>query len=282
MGTTGQLTRIAVGVADTPVTKALVGWAGSMAVAVEAQLTGVAAARPFIPSYSPLGSELLNYQPGVLEAARRQVEAALNKAQQVFTNALPAAATKTAWRASTADTPVAFLLQQGSGHDALVLPRQGAADAREFLLSVDPKDVVLEAGRPVIVVPPDAKTFDPSRLFIAWKPGPHARRAVVDALPYLPLAREVFICCIGEEKTLAPEADNVVRFLEGHGAVAEPAFESAGGRTDSAALLDVARRVSATFLVAGAYGQSRLREWAFGGVTRDLLDHAPLPCLFSH
>ena len=31
----------------------------------------------------------------------------------------------------------------------------------------------------------------------------------------------------------------------------------------------------ADLIVAGAYGHSRIREWAFGGVTRDLLlqDH---------
>ena len=32
----------------------------------------------------------------------------------------------------------------------------------------------------------------------------------------------------------------------------------------------------------GAYGHSRLGEWIFGGVTRDLLTKSPVCCLFSH
>jgi hypothetical protein len=33
-------------------------------------------------------------------------------------------------------------------------------------------------------------------------------------------------------------------------------------------------------IVAGAYGRSRLGEWAFGGVTRDLLTECRICCLF--
>jgi nucleotide-binding universal stress UspA family protein len=38
----------------------------------------------------------------------------------------------------------------------------------------------------------------------------------------------------------------------------------------------------ADLLVAGAYGHSRLGEWIFGGVTRDILASSPLCCLMSH
>jgi nucleotide-binding universal stress UspA family protein len=35
-------------------------------------------------------------------------------------------------------------------------------------------------------------------------------------------------------------------------------------------------------LVTGAYGHSRLGEWIFGGVTRDLLGTSSICCLMSH
>jgi nucleotide-binding universal stress UspA family protein len=35
-------------------------------------------------------------------------------------------------------------------------------------------------------------------------------------------------------------------------------------------------------LVAGAYGHSRLGEWVFGGVTRELLAESPVCGLFLH
>ncbi len=47
-------------------------------------------------------------------------------------------------------------------------------------------------------------------------------------------------------------------------------------------MLRVCEREGADLLVTGAYGHSRLREWVFGGVTRDILRTAPLCCLMSH
>ena len=47
-------------------------------------------------------------------------------------------------------------------------------------------------------------------------------------------------------------------------------------------LLRVVRKENIDLLVAGAYGHSRLGEWVFGGVTRDLLHNCPVCCLFSH
>jgi len=35
-------------------------------------------------------------------------------------------------------------------------------------------------------------------------------------------------------------------------------------------------------IVAGAWGHSRLGEWAYGGVTHDLMAESKVCCLFSH
>jgi nucleotide-binding universal stress UspA family protein len=34
--------------------------------------------------------------------------------------------------------------------------------------------------------------------------------------------------------------------------------------------------------VTGGYGHSRLGEWVFGGVTRDLLRSSPMCCFFAN
>lgn len=47
-------------------------------------------------------------------------------------------------------------------------------------------------------------------------------------------------------------------------------------------LLRFAQEQSADLIVAGAYGHSRLGEWIFGGVTRELLSNSGICCLFSH
>ena len=45
---------------------------------------------------------------------------------------------------------------------------------------------------------------------------------------------------------------------------------------------DFAREQQADLIVMGAYGHSRLREWAFGGATRDILQASSLCCLMAH
>jgi len=54
------------------------------------------------------------------------------------------------------------------------------------------------------------------------------------------------------------------------------------GATAGVALMDIARSCSADLMVSGAYGHGRFREWVLGGVTRELLDHAPTPLLLAH
>ena len=46
--------------------------------------------------------------------------------------------------------------------------------------------------------------------------------------------------------------------------------------------MDVATRAGASLLVMGGYGHARLREAVFGGFTRAVLEHAPLPVLIAH
>jgi nucleotide-binding universal stress UspA family protein len=54
------------------------------------------------------------------------------------------------------------------------------------------------------------------------------------------------------------------------------------GKPAEAEVADEASRVGAELIVAGAYGHTRFREWAFGGVTRGLLTDSPVARLLSH
>ena len=51
---------------------------------------------------------------------------------------------------------------------------------------------------------------------------------------------------------------------------------------DAFDLNTVASGGEADIIVAGAYGHGRLREWALGGVTHDLLSRAERCALLSH
>jgi nucleotide-binding universal stress UspA family protein len=50
----------------------------------------------------------------------------------------------------------------------------------------------------------------------------------------------------------------------------------------AAQLIRLAQDDGADLLVTGAYGHSRLGEWIFGGMTRELLATSTICCLMSH
>ena len=97
------------------------------------------------------------------------------------------------------------------------------------------------------------------------------------------LARHVTVVEIADETDL-PNAlgrvKDVVAWLRVHGIVAVP-LTLPSGKDDSAQLQALLAEQNADLVVAGAYGHSRLREWAFGGVTHGLLE-GQRRVLFSH
>lgn len=70
-------------------------------------------------------------------------------------------------------------------------------------------------------------------------------------------------------------------WLATHGVRAELRQSSSAGSVGDR-LLGIAAGDGIDLLIAGAYGHSRLREWALGGVTRHLLRHATVPTPLSH
>lgn len=145
--------------------------------------------------------------------------------------------------------------------------------------------LLLESGRPVLVVPPRCVLTAPmKRIAVAWRPTRETTRAVHDALPLLKGAQRVDVLTIdadGEAETEA-SAQRIVRHLIRHGVDAHRVTRPSRGQNVATAILQYARETQAHALVAGGYGHSRLREWALGGVTRELLIETDLPLFFGH
>ncbi|TIS70092.1 MAG: universal stress protein, partial [Mesorhizobium sp.] len=119
-------------------------------------------------------------------------------------------------------------------------------------------------------------------VLVAWKDGREARRALSDSLPFLANANEVVIATM--EADSGQDARNsladVAVFLEQHGITART--EVIAGEADGERLVAFARLIRADLIVSGAYGHSRLREWAFGGVTRSLIGESGINRLLSN
>jgi nucleotide-binding universal stress UspA family protein len=119
---------------------------------------------------------------------------------------------------------------------------------------------------------------------VGWKDTRESRRATLDALPFLKRAAHVTVVEIAGEDNLPAARSHlrdVIAWLRCHGVEAEPIAAPSSGN-DATQLIAIARDQGATITVAGAYGHSRLREWALGGVTRDLLLSPDRCSLLSH
>jgi nucleotide-binding universal stress UspA family protein len=143
--------------------------------------------------------------------------------------------------------------------------------------AADTAELVMVSGRPVLVAPPKAAKFHGRAVVVAWKDTREARRALVDAMPFLKAAEEVVVVeCCDKDSLVDAQANtaDVVRHLRRHGVSAVGKAIAAKPDRVATELHVAAQAIGADLIVAGAYGHTRLGEWAFGGVTYDLL-HAP-------
>jgi nucleotide-binding universal stress UspA family protein len=137
----------------------------------------------------------------------------------------------------------------------------------------------------VLVVPAGVGSLRADHVVIGWKETREARRAVQDALPFLHEAVRVNIveyCSADKKEATWQHVDDVARFLSRHEIDADAEVFVTSQDSDSTQLTQYATDRGADLLVTGAYGHSRLGEWIFGGMTRDLLMSSPFCCLMSH
>lgn len=146
-----------------------------------------------------------------------------------------------------------------------------------------PANVVMGSGRPVVVVP-YAGTFErpPRQVLVAWNGTREASRAVHDALPILKRADRVSVLSINPKDAKHLAGFDITAHLARHGCKAEAARTVASDVSVADVILSDASDIGADFVVMGAYGHSRLREWVLGGATRDVLGTMTVPVLLSH
>jgi nucleotide-binding universal stress UspA family protein len=180
----------------------------------------------------------------------------------------------------------------------------GAADmfgriARRFDLSVvgqaepdkvAPEELIVEgalfaSGRPVLVVPYIQKSgVKLDRVMVAWDGSRSAARAVADAMPLLGKANAIDVVIVADDRGKSDELPgaDIAQHLARHDLKVDVKRIVAGGEDVASTLLSHAADTSADFIVMGAYGHSRLREFILGGVTRGMLAAMTMPALMSH
>jgi nucleotide-binding universal stress UspA family protein len=239
-----------------------------------ASLTGVAAHKIPVPI---LVRDVCDAVDHIEENAAR-VRGLLKQARELFARSA-GAGVNTHWHSSF-DDPVTHLVAQACAADLVVVSRRGPDDEDPGPLGVTPEPILMEAGRPVLVVPPRAVHLKAARIVVAWQDAPEARRAVSAALPLIREADQVFVVTVGGSAQPG-EAEDVAGHLARHGASITAHHLRAVDRV-SDEILHFALLQDADLVVLGAYGHSRLQEWIFGGVTRDMLDRSPICSLMCH
>ncbi len=259
-----------------------IGLAATLALREEAHLVGAAMTgmpRSMLAgrSYDGSGVFLADY----LRRAQERVQLALEQ----FNGIVDRLGVPSHEARSSNDDEYAGLCLQARYADLLVIGQAEASEDNEAGLLPDlPDYVLLNCGRPVLVVPRSGRfpTIG-KRVLVAWNGSPEAAKAVTAALPLLRGAEQVTLAVLGHSADMlgeSPGAD-IALYLARHGVNVEvlrrPEPEDPGR-----ALLSLAADFNVDLLVMGAYGHSRFRELMLGGATRTVLATATLPVLMAH
>lgn len=167
----------------------------------------------------------------------------------------------------------------------LIVVQQVDPEAESGLVA-DVETLLFESGRPVLLVP-YAVSVDCGfrRVLVAWNGSQQAARAAFDALPFIRAAEETEVLSLdasdNAEQDAAVAGADIAAALARHGAKVTFASGFSAGIGAGEAIENRIADMRADLLVMGAYSQSRLKEFFFGGATRTLLESMPVATLMS-
>jgi len=255
--------------------------AGQLAERFDAAIIGIAASQFSPPLYFTAGEQAQN----LIDQGRESINRRIAELEVQFRAATRDRARQVEWRCAI-DFPARYILREARCADIIVSGGETGALADPFV-QASPKDLVMQAGRPMLIVPDTVNWFDLRSVLVAWKDTAEARRAITDSLPLLRKAKSVTVTEIPEpgagRAAAVARVRDVAAWLSRHGVSAsELVPETEDPRTAMARLDGIAADVGAGLVVAGAYGHSRFRELILGGMTQHLISQSARCVLLSH
>ena len=188
------------------------------------------------------------------------------------------------WRLAKGDVDTISL--QHARYFDLVVVSQGAMGPDDATVADGlPETIVMGSGRPALVIPRHGKfPAVGERVMVAWNQTRESTRAVHEALPILRRAKSVIVMEVNPKTGHEPRIAGVdiATHLARHGVKVDVSSTVADDIEVGDAILSRISDLGADLLVMGAYGHSRLREYAFGGATLHILRHMTVPVLMAH
>lgn len=255
--------------------------AKGLATAQDAHIVGLHV-MPAIRMYS--GAEV----PIPAEVYERQREVFRDQAMATkvaFDDAVAVSGVRSDWRCSdTFEPDVSRAIIENALSADVVVMEQDVPEPLDLGWDLA-STVVLDSGRPVLIVPVNYSGDEfGKRVIIGWNGSREASRAAFDALPLLAHAESVSILSINPSSSdqrgrFAPGEELAIA-LNRHGISAQ--VEVVSGRSTTDELIKQVEAHSADLMVMGCYGHSRFREAVMGGATRDVLAKMKVPVLMAH
>jgi nucleotide-binding universal stress UspA family protein len=186
------------------------------------------------------------------------------------------------------DDAGAGLSLQARYADLVVIGQIDANAPALFLGSDFPQYVLVNSGRPVLIVPYIGHfAHIGKRVLVAWDASMSATRAVTAAIPILKQADFVQVMVFNAEKQPWVHGEqpgtDIALYLARHGIKIEVSQQTTPSDLGVGnALLSHALDCNADLIVMGGYGHSRFREVMLGGATRTILSSMTIPVLMSH
>jgi nucleotide-binding universal stress UspA family protein len=141
---------------------------------------------------------------------------------------------------------------------------------------------LFESGRPILLVPATVPTSLGTTVVIAWNRSTETARTVALAMPLLARAQRIVVVDFEDWGVSGPSAQDLSRTLTRNGLSVETrSLPNPHGHAGEA-ILSATVSLGGDLLVKGAYTQSRLRQFIFGGATSHILLNTTIPVLMAH
>lgn len=173
------------------------------------------------------------------------------------------------------------LVRRARLSDLVAAPRpvRSAAMLRRSPVGDILEDLIVESGRPVLLVPPGWRSHRVEHAAFAWNESVEAARALAMVMPWLPQMHTVSVLASKKRQT---SVDALSEYLAWHGVSAQVEWLDGRGDSPKEAIDNICNEIGAEFLIVGGFSTARARQRLFGGVTRHLLMHSKIITVMVH
>ena len=175
---------------------------GDLAQRFRARVIGIATCQPI---QTALGDGYLTAE--VVQQDLEEIGKEITAAEAEFRTTLHPGNGALEWRSAITSTSLHdFLVREARSADLFITKVDRNESLFDSSRHVNIGDLVMKAGRPVLIVPAERPVLTLGHVLLSWKETREARRAALDALPMLELAGRVTIVEIAVEPELEAAA----------------------------------------------------------------------------